>query len=156
VPRVTGERLLRVGLDDVAYETCGGNLAERIDEAGRDVGDEGQVAELDRLEAGEVRSVESQALGEKLAAGVRRGDCQAVPAAQIICELEVDELDALPLYLGLEFSNRGKDVTTPLFSMRSEDGQAPRTGRWRGFPIYLMIYPLSRIKCPSLRRLRRP
>jgi len=37
-----------------------------------------------------------------------------VPAAEKIGELEVDELDALPFDLRLEFRDRGKDVTTPL------------------------------------------
>jgi hypothetical protein len=99
VPRVAWEGLLRVGLYYVAYEARSGDLAERIDESCGEVGNEGEVAELDRLEAGEIRAVETQAVREKLAVGVRCRNGQAVPAAQKIGELEVDELDALPLYL---------------------------------------------------------
>ncbi len=51
-----------------------------------------------------------------------------MPAAEKIGELEVDELDALPFDLRLEFRDRGKDVTTPLFSIRSEDARTPRKG----------------------------
>jgi hypothetical protein len=51
-----------------------------------------------------------------------------VPAAEKIGELQVDELDALLLDLRLEFRDRGKDVTTPLYSIRSDDGHTPRNG----------------------------
>ncbi len=54
VPGIAGEWFLRVGLDDVAYEACGRNIAERIDESRRNVGYEGEVAELDRFQSGEV------------------------------------------------------------------------------------------------------
>jgi len=95
VPRVAGEGLLRVGFDDVAYEAYRRDLAERIYEPCRNVGNEGEVPELERLEAGEVRAVEAQADRKEFAADVRRRNGQAVPAAEKIGELQVDELDAL-------------------------------------------------------------
>ena len=128
MPGVAGEWFLRVGLDDVAYEACGRNIAERIDESRRNVGYEGEVAELDRLEAGEIRAVESQADREEFAVGARCGDGQAVPAPQKIGEFQVDELDAAPLDLGLQFCDRGKDLTTPLESTRSEMASHSRPG----------------------------
>jgi hypothetical protein len=51
-----------------------------------------------------------------------------VPASKKIGELQVDELDAPPLDLGLQFCDRGKDLTTPLESMRSEMASRPRPG----------------------------
>jgi hypothetical protein len=51
-----------------------------------------------------------------------------VPAAEEIGELQIDELYAAPLYLGLQLGDRGKDGETPLISIRSEDGLASRDG----------------------------
>ena len=51
-----------------------------------------------------------------------------MPATEKIGKLQIDELDALPLDLGPEFRDRGKDLTTPLFLIRSEDGHTPRKG----------------------------
>jgi len=114
VPGVAWEWFLRVGLDDVAYEAYGRNIAERIDESRRNVGYEGEVAELDRFQSGEIRTVESQTDRKEFAVGARCGDGQAVPAPKKIGELQVDELDAPPFDLGLQFCDRGKDLTTPL------------------------------------------
>ena len=59
--RVAGEGFLRIGLDDVADEADSRDGAERIDESRRKVGYEGEVAEFDSLEAGEVRAIKSEA-----------------------------------------------------------------------------------------------
>jgi hypothetical protein len=128
MPRIAGEGLLRVGLNDIADETDSRYLAERIDESCREVGNEREVAELYCLEPSEVRAVESESDGEKLAVRVRRRNGQSVPPAEKIGELQVDELDSTPLYLGLQFRYRGKDLATLLLSMPSEDGLAPRDG----------------------------
>ncbi len=51
-----------------------------------------------------------------------------MPAPKKIGELQVDELDALPFDLGLQFCDRGKDLTTPLESTRSEIASHSRPG----------------------------
>ena len=53
-----------------------------------------------------------------------------MPAPQKIGELQVDELDAPPLDLGLKSGDRGKDLATSLYSMRSEMASRPRPGAW--------------------------
>ena len=95
--RVPGIGLQGQRVVDVAGERERRHREHRIDERGRDIGQQEHVALVDRLETADGRPIEAEPLADHGLIEGGRGNREVLPGARQVAELHVHDLDVLLL-----------------------------------------------------------